>query len=147
MASIGPEDNPNTPGVNESLPLDGFPKAGYQPGTYRHWMLLGSTFDPWGYWGPAGNYILATPTPFFLHDLSINAVAVPPGTLEEHTNGISTPDRFIGINAIRPFTSSEWYHGSTNVSMTMDRLDYDGNVVDSLFIGDDCSSSILHSRC
>ena len=146
-ASIAQEDDTTTPDVNEALPHDTFPKSyGSSSNRYRHWPLSGALWDPHGYFGAAGNYVVATPAPFFTHGLSNSAVAVPPGTRSNPINGISTPDRFVGLNAIRPFTHNQWWAGSTDVSTTMDRLDENGDVVDSLFLGDDCSSSIFHFR-
>ena len=103
-----PEDDPSTLSIDESLPHDGFPRQVGIPG-YRHWTISGSTYDKYGYWGPAYNYVIATPTPFFTHDMSSEAVAVPPGNLENPINGVSEELSLLFVNLC---TSTYTHHSS-----------------------------------
>src|SRR5690606_22389829 len=57
----------------------------------RHWGLSGAMWDPHGYWGAAGNYLVPD-EPFYTYGLSSYTMVAPAGS-----NGVSTPDVFYGI--------------------------------------------------
>jgi hypothetical protein len=76
--------------------FDGFPlqiNSGANNG-FRHWSIAGAIWDPHGYWGPAGNYLVHD-NPFYTFGLTSYAPISPAGI-----NAVSTPDKFTGIRLI-----------------------------------------------
>ena len=107
--------------------FDGFPlQVGDE---FRHWSVAGAIWDPHGYWGPAGNYLVPD-EPFYTHALS-SSVAVAPAD----SNGRSTPDVFFGLDEIRPdYDADPWTGGQ--ITVRCDRLDTNNTVVGHHLIGD-----------
>jgi hypothetical protein len=71
--------------------FDGFPLSTFVTGRFRYWTLPGALWDPHGYWGPAGNYVIPNKA-FFTFGLT-NLVPVAPAG----SNGMSTPTPFYGV--------------------------------------------------
>jgi hypothetical protein len=74
--------------------FDGFTLTTFQVGKFRYWSLPGAIWDPYGYWGPVGNYLIPNRT-FYTYGLS-NLVQVAPAG----SNGYSTPTVFYGVSDI-----------------------------------------------
>jgi hypothetical protein len=119
--------------------FDGFPlEYPVSSGAYRHWAMP-VRWDPHGYWGDAGNYII-TDVPFFTEGLSASDPVDPTGE-----NGLSTPDLFYGFgNPVINNSPSGIFDGPTIVTIKMTRLENGGlSVVDEHTIGDPDVSSFF----
>lgn len=115
--------------------FDGFSVS--QPNGNRNWALSGAMWDPHGYWGPAGNYLVPD-TPFYSYDLASSQLASPPGD-----NGLTTPHVFFGLGNITPGVDSPAYGGSDSMPMRLERLDANGVVIGDHLIGDGDASSVF----
>ena len=73
--------------------FDGYPLA-VGGGKYRYWSLPGAIWDPYGYWGPVGNYLVVDNV-FYTYGLSSWQHILP---VDTH---VSTPEIFYGIDDIR----------------------------------------------
>lgn len=116
--------------------FDGFPLA--VGNGFRHWSVSGAIWDPHGFWGPAGNYLLATTNAFHTFGLSSSIPLGPGGQ-----NGVSTPDVFFGLGKIQPLTDAPPWEVSDPMPVRLERLDSNGNVVGEHTIGDGATSTIL----
>ena len=83
------------PGYLASSPyFDGEPLSmGGDPERFRYWAISGATWDPNGYWGPAGNYLVPNRTFYSLSLTSSSATSYG-------GNFLSTPDVFFGLDSI-----------------------------------------------
>lgn len=100
------------------------------PGGDRHWANSGAMWDPHGYWGPAGNYLVPD-DPFYRHGLSSFQMAAP-----GQGNGLTTPHRFYGLGHITPGENGSIWSQSCAEAVRMERLDASGAVVGQHLIGD-----------
>jgi hypothetical protein len=73
--------------------FDGFPLS-VGGGEFRYWSLPGAIWDPHGYWGPSGNYLVVD-DPFYTYGLQSSQLVSPGQT------HVSTPEVFYGIDDIR----------------------------------------------
>jgi len=112
--------------------FDGFPVS--VPGGDRHWALSGAVWDPHGYWGPAGNYLVPLDIPFYTHDVAVKIPLTP--------SGVSTPHLFYGLGGINPTEDTPWWAGSDPMPMRLERLDAGMNVVGEHTIGDGATSVV-----
>lgn len=103
----------------------------------RHWALSGALHDPYGYWGPAGNYLVPD-EPFYRYGMTSYQMASP-----GHDNGLTTPDRFYGLGHITPGVDGSPSGGSTFDPIRMERLDENNDVVDDHYIGEESTTSIF----
>jgi len=91
--------------------------ATYVPGRYRYWSVSGAIWDPYGYWGPAGNYLIPDRT-FYTHDVPNLSPVVPAGQ-----NGWTTPSLFYGLGDITlDNETAPLWGGSSLVPMRLARL-------------------------
>lgn len=110
--------------------FDGFPLTTPYVNKYRYWSLPGAIWDPFGYWGPAGNYLI--PNHAFYTHADPNLVAVAPAG----SNGWSTPTPFYGVHAVvlNNENPQPWM-GPSLVALRLARLDAAGNTVGEHTIG------------
>jgi hypothetical protein len=80
--------------ITPSPYFDGFPLSTFVPGKFRFWSISGAIWDPHGYWGPAGNYLIPDRT-FYTHGLTNLTPAQPAGQ-----NGWTTPSLFYGMSDV-----------------------------------------------
>jgi hypothetical protein len=73
--------------------FDGFPLS-VGGGEFRYWSLPGAIWDPYGYWGPAENYLVVD-DPFYTYGLPSGQLVSPGQT------HVSTSHVFYGIDDIR----------------------------------------------
>jgi hypothetical protein len=117
--------------------FDGFPLAiPAFPGLFRYWALPGAIWDPHGYWGPAGNYLIPNVL-FYTFGLSSSVNVAPAGN-----NGRSTPDLFYGANLIIVDQSEEY--GSSRIAMRCGRLDNSNSEIAEHTIGNPAISPFYH---
>jgi hypothetical protein len=110
--------------------FDGFPLTTFQANKFRYWTLPGAIWDPYGYWGPAGNFLIPN-HPFYTFG-DANLQAVPP----EGSNGWSTPTRFYGFQAV--VLNNEYpqpWMGASLLALRLARLDSAGNEVGAHVVG------------
>jgi hypothetical protein len=93
----------------------------------RHWGLSGAVWDPHGYWGAAGNYLVPD-EPFYTYGLSSSTALYPTGR--------STPDLFYGLGGTWTGVASTFFAGSGPEGVRLERLDSNNNVIDEHTIGD-----------
>lgn len=115
--------------------FDQFPVA--HPNGNRHWAISGALHDPYGYWGPAGNYLVPD-EPFYRYGMTSFQMASP-----GHDNGLTTPDRFYGLGHITPGVDSTPSGGSTDDPIRLERLDANNAFVDEHYIGESATTSIF----
>ena len=118
--------------------FDSFPVQ--QSNGDRNWALSGAMWDPHGYWGPAGNYLVPD-LPFYNHGLSSLQMATP-----GNGNGLSTSHVFFGLGGITPGEDGPHYGGSDPMAMRLQRLDTNGAVVGDHFIGDADQTSVFRFK-
>lgn len=126
--------------------LGGPPNPNLRP-DFIHSPRTTAIEDTWGYWGPAGNYLIPNET-FWTYDLDPTAVPTDANRFPENlrpwdnqTYSYSTPDRFFGIGGIRPRLQNGnfptmWGGSDRDLVHKFDRLDSNGNVVASWSLGD-----------
>lgn len=105
--------------VARSPYFDGFPLQipGIPgPGNKRYWTLPGAMWDPYGYWGPAGNYLVPN-VPFYTFGLSSSQTVQPAsmGTL-------TTPQKFYHVGDITVNLPTEQWYVMTPVPLRVGRL-------------------------
>lgn len=112
-----------------SLPpyFDGFPLA--MGNQMRHGSLSAAMWDPHGYWGPAGNYLIPD-FPFYTFGLGSIGQALPSGE-----NGVSTSHVFYGMGSINPGLDVPPWSLSTEMELRLERIDDGGVVVGEHTIG------------
>jgi hypothetical protein len=116
--------------------FDGYPLAYGSGGRFRYWGIAGAIWDPHGYWGPAGNYLIPD-EPFFTHGLSSSVPVAPAGQ-----TGLSTPHLFYGLGAIVR-NQEDGYSGNSLIALRCARLDDTGAEVDEHTIGDPAQAYFL----
>jgi len=98
--------------------FDGFPLTTGTPGKFRYWTLPGAIWDPHGYWGPAGNYLIPNRT-FYTHGIGTMVAVAPAGS-----NGWSTPHVFYGLHDVTLDNDTpQGWGGPSLVPMRLARLD------------------------
>ena len=110
--------------------FDGFPlqiNSGANNG-YRHWTVAGAIWDPHGYWGPAGNYLVHDSL-FYTLGLASYVPISPAGI-----NAVSTPDKFFGIRNI--VADNEVTYDSSLRPMRLARLNTSNFEVADHTVGD-----------
>lgn len=106
----------------------------------RHWAMSGAMLDAHGYWGPAGNYLVAD-EPFYRFGLSSYQMAAP-----GQGNGLSTPHRFFGLGSITPGEDGHTWSMSCPEEVRMERLDSSNNKVGEHIIGDAGTASFFRFK-
>jgi hypothetical protein len=114
--------------------FDGYP-LNYGNG-YRYWSLAGAIWDPHGYWGPAGNYLIPD-RPFYTYELASSVPVQPAGQ-----NGLSTPSLFYGLGAIVR-NQEDGYSGNSLIALRCARLSSGFTEVAEHTIGEPSSSFFL----
>ena len=110
------------------------------PGGDRHWSISGALWDPHGYWGPAGNYLVPD-DPFYRHGLSSYQMAAP-----GQGNGLSTPHRFFGLGHITPGENGSMWALSCPEAVRLERLNANGAVVGQHVIGDAATTLLFRFK-
>lgn len=133
--------NSNPGYITPSPYFDGFPLMSPLGTGYRHWTISGARWDPHGYWGPAGNYLVPDNL-FYTYGLT-NSVPIAPAGL----NGISTSDMFYGLGSIYSGnTIPPAWAGGIEDEIRVERLDTNNNVVAEQTVGDGATTSIFVFR-
>lgn len=94
--------------------------------TEENWALAGALWDPYGYWGPAGNYWVYD-TPFFTSGVNCQAVA-PAGQ-----NGMSCQSEYYSVG---DFVVDNTERYLFTLPLQVDRLDVNGALIDTWAIDD-----------
>ena len=104
-------------------------------GLYRHWSLPAAVWDPHGYWGPAGNYLVVD-DPFYTYGIS---TSVPVSPVTTH---VSTPDVYYGMYKIKVDNEQVFY--SSLLTMRMARLNSSNVEVGDHYIGPPAQAALLN---
>lgn len=83
------------------------------PALFRYWSLP-VLWDPQGYWGDAGNYLIPD-DPFYTYDLN--------GAADAIDRGYSTPDLFYGIGDIVVDDELTQFEGPSLITLKCERLE------------------------
>jgi hypothetical protein len=111
--------------------FDGFPLATSTPNRFRHWSVAGAHWDPHGYWGPAGNYLIPDRA-FYTHGLT-NLQPAAPG----NGNGWTTPSLFFGLaDVVLDGETAPGWGGPSMIALRLGRLNSSNVEIAEHTIGD-----------
>lgn len=130
----------NTPAPYRSKPpnIDGASLAiPSKPGFYRNWTLAGAIKDVNGMFVQAGNYWVYD-DPFFTYTATNVTQVAPNGT-----NGVSTPDRYFGVQGFSHTNDISAFDYIFNLPLTVTRQDSNGNTQGTWVVGDGLVAPVL----
>jgi G8 domain/Right handed beta helix region len=95
----------------------------------ENWTFAGALWDPFGFWGRAGNY-WTYDEPFFTHDVACQKVQLPNG---DPSNSASCAAEFYGVGEFWTETSKRYL---PKMPLKVTRFDVSGRTVGSWTVGD-----------